>query len=238
MLTKGLALAAGTGALLVLGGCSLKEYDNANMVNGKKLFVAKCGSCHTLARANTKGIVGPNLDEAFREALHDGLGRDTIRGVVHSQILFPETGGSMPKGLLSGQDAIDVAAYVAYASDRPGNDPGLLALAVPSATAGPPAVEKNGTLALAANPSGQLAYTTNQAKASAGKVTITMTNMSGTAHNVAIQTGTSGPVIGATPVQSSGTSSISVSLKPGTYTFFCQVPGHRQAGMYGTLTVK
>jgi plastocyanin len=65
-----------------------------------------------------------------------------------------------------------------------------------------------------------------------------MTNMSGVDHNLAIQQGTSGPVLKNTPISSSGTNSITLNLKPGTYTFFCQVPGHRAAGMYGTLTVK
>ena len=99
------------------------------------------------------------------------------------------------------------------------------------------AVEKNGKLALAADPNGNLAYTTKTATATAGKVTFSMTNMSGEPHNLAIQKGTNGAVLGATPQESSGTASITLTLKPGTYTFFCQVPGHRASGMYGTLTV-
>jgi uncharacterized cupredoxin-like copper-binding protein len=57
---------------------------------------------------------------------------------------------------------------------------------------------------------------------------------------MAIQQGTgpTGPVLGATPVAASGTHSITLNLKAGTYTLFCQVPGHRAAGMFGTLTVK
>jgi uncharacterized cupredoxin-like copper-binding protein len=56
-------------------------------------------------------------------------------------------------------------------------------------------------------------------------------------HNLTIQQGTSGAVIGATPTFQGGTKTLKVQLKPGTYTFFCSVPGHRDGGMQGTLTV-
>ncbi len=109
---------------------------------------------------------------------------------------------------------------------------------VAPASAGKTAEEHDGKLELEAQPSGQLAYTTKRATANAGQVTVVMKNMSGIMHNVAIQSGASGPVLGHTAFQSNGTASFSVKLKPGTYTFFCQAPGHRAAGMYGTLTVR
>jgi len=101
-----------------------------------------------------------------------------------------------------------------------------------------PAVETAGKLQIEASPSGQLAYVTTKALATAGPVTIVMPNSSGVNHNIAIQQGVSGPVLGASPYVSKGSASVSINLKPGTYTFFCQVPGHRQAGMLGTLTAK
>ena len=72
-----LALIAGASLLAGLGGCQAKQ-GAPDMVNGKKLFVGKCGSCHVLARANARGTTGPNLDQAFNRALHDGFKRDTI----------------------------------------------------------------------------------------------------------------------------------------------------------------
>jgi plastocyanin len=98
-----------------------------------------------------------------------------------------------------------------------------------------PAAAATTTLKLAANPAGQLAYDTKQLSAKAGKVTIDMTNMSPVEHDVAVAQGTT--VAGQTPVFMGGSKSVTLTLKPGTYTFYCTVPGHRQAGMEGTLTV-
>jgi plastocyanin len=225
--------------LLAMSGCaSVKRGENADLIVGKQEFVAKCGACHTLGRAETKGIVGPNLDEAFRESIQAGLGRSAVRSAVQGQVEEPNPEGVMPHGLASGATLNDIASYVAYAADNPGKDSGLLASAVAPVGAGKPAVEQAGKLELEANPAGQLAYTTDKATATAGQVTISMKNMSGVTHNLAVQPGTSGPVIGATSFISKGSTSVTVNLKPGTYTFFCQVPGHRAAGMEGTITVK
>jgi plastocyanin len=226
--------------LLALGGCSVKRGESVNLVAGKKAFVGKCGACHVLARAGTKGSVGPNLDAAFRNSLSVGIERNTVRGVVHQQILYPELGGVMPAKLVDARVARDVAAYVAYATNRTGQDSGLLASAVPTAGAGKPALEVGGALEIDADPTGQLAYITNKATAKAGPVTLKMANMSGVPHNIALQQGTgpSGPVLGAGPIVPKGVSMVKVTLKSGSYTYFCQVAGHRAAGMFGTLTVK
>lgn len=98
-----------------------------------------------------------------------------------------------------------------------------------------PAAKTTTTLQLAANPEGQLSYNTKQLSAKAGPVTITMANMSPVEHNVTVAQGRT--VLGATPTFQGGSRSITLKLKPGTYTFYCSVPGHRQAGMEGTLTV-
>lgn len=111
----------------------------------------------------------------------------------------------------------------------------------PKATTGTPAPRSSpaagatSELKLAANPAGQLAYDTKQLSAKAGTVTIEMTNMAPVEHDVAIAEGSK--TLGQTPVFTGGSRKLTLKLKPGTYTFFCTVPGHRQAGMEGTLTV-
>lgn len=98
-----------------------------------------------------------------------------------------------------------------------------------------PAAAATTTLKLTANPAGQLAYDAKQLSAKAGSVTIDFSNASPIEHDVAIAQGSS--VVGQTPVFTGGSKQLTVKLKPGTYTFYCTVPGHRQAGMEGTLTV-
>jgi uncharacterized cupredoxin-like copper-binding protein len=94
-----------------------------------------------------------------------------------------------------------------------------------------------GTVTQSADPSGQLKFTSSSLSAKAGAVTIKFTNSSSLPHNFTLQQGTSGPNVGATPTFSGGSKTLVVHLKPGTYTFYCSVPGHRAAGMQGTLTV-
>jgi plastocyanin len=236
--------AAFAGAIAIgVSGCAVKGADNANLIVGKQEFVAKCGSCHTLARADTKGIVGPNLDEVFHTDVAEGLQRNAVRTVVEGQVQNPNSAGVMPAGLASGAELADIASYVAQSVDRSGPDTGLLASAVEAPGSGKPAVETAGKLAIDANPAGQLAYTASKAEATPGAVTISMANMSGVMHNIAVEAGENGATAKGSPIAASsfiskGTTSVTVSLKPGKYTFFCQAPGHRAAGMYGTITVK
>lgn len=137
------ALAA---AAIAVSGCTNSgSQDSADLVNGKQQFAAKCGSCHTLARAGTKGVTGPNLDEAFAVSRGEGWGADSIRGVVLGQILYPGKGFAMPANLVTGDDAEDVAAYVAASAGVPGKDEGILATAVQAAS-GPQANTAGGKL--------------------------------------------------------------------------------------------
>lgn len=93
------------------------------------------------------------------------------------------------------------------------------------------------TLAFEADPSGELAFTSTSETSEAGEVTIDFKNPQGLSHDVAIED-SKGETIGKTDVIGEGETSTKVNLKPGEYTFYCSVPGHREAGMEGTLTVK
>ena len=104
-------------AALFAAGCGSVGYSEGtgDKAKGKELFTQKCGSCHTLANAGTKGQIGPNLDYAFLASRRDGLGESTIVQVVRGQIAYPITNTStgapgMPADLVEGQDAEDVAS--------------------------------------------------------------------------------------------------------------------------------
>jgi plastocyanin len=232
----GAAMAISAVALSACGSQTAVQSSD-NLAQGKQMFVAKCGACHTLARAGTKGSVGPNLDEAFRESISEGMGRSVVRGVVAEQIKIPSRLGKMPPNLVRGDDVTDVAAYVASTAAMTGKDTGVVGDAVKAPGAGKPAVEAGGTLEIDADPTGQLAYVADKASATAGAITIKMGNKSTVQHDIAITgNGVSGkgPVVGQ-----GGTSEFKLSdLPAGTYTYFCTLPGHRAAGMQGTLTVK
>ncbi len=142
----------------------------------------------------------------------------------------PPAKGSTPPAQTQEQAPIPVASAPVPASAT--SEPASTTPAPPAA----PSSGKGGTsLALAANPTGLLRYDTKQLSAKAGTVTITMTNMSPLEHNVTVAEGSK--VLGATPTFAGGSRTLTLKLKPGKYTFYCSVPGHRQAGMEGTLNV-
>ena len=92
-------------------------------------------------------------------------------------------------------------------------------------------------LSLSANPEGQLKYSTTTLTAKAGKVSITFTNMASLSHNLTVAS-SSGTQVGGTETFQGGSKTLALNLTAGTYKFFCTVPGHRAAGMEGTLTVQ
>lgn len=127
--------------LFALGGCAVK-HPTANLVKGKQLFISKCGVCHTLSHASTTGTIGPNLDVAFQQDRADGIKGTSIEGLVDWWIQYANSQGVMPRMLLKGQDAQDVAAYVGLVASIPGHDTGALATAVQATVPVTPAAGK------------------------------------------------------------------------------------------------
>ena len=115
---------------VAVAGCEPSE--NADAERGRALFQTNCGTCHALAQAGTSATTGPDLDAAFAQARTDGMDNDTIEGVVQKQISHPreiEQGANnydqvyMPPNIVTGEDAEDVAAYVAGVAGVPGAKP-------------------------------------------------------------------------------------------------------------------
>jgi plastocyanin/cytochrome c553 len=274
-----LALLGAAGAALGLAACgsvAAREPTPDNIASGKQKY-AVCSSCHALADANAPGqavvenVPVPNFDDAFRALREQGFKESSIRGLIMGWIDLAEL--PMPRGLLKGQDAYDVAAYIASVAGKapatpqkalppeatapvgespqtPGSRPPELNAPPPASTgAAPPPVATTGgpapappstggeTVPVKADPGGQLAFIRTKLTAKAGKVTLELTNPSPVPHNIAVKG--NGVNAGPSPtVEGGATASLTVTLKPGTYEFYCAVPGHEEGGMKGTLTVR
>ena len=168
-----------------------------------------------------------------------------------SRASFP--GGRRGQGTVVGISVLLAAAAIGTAigtasTEKPENNKVVEAGAVKPAAAAPKVLATGGTaapaprpaaaaapLAIAADPSGALKYDKKALSAKAGKVTIAFTNASPIGHDVTIAKGPT--KLAGTNVITNSKAAVSVTLKPGAYVFYCSVPGHRQAGMQGTLTV-
>jgi cbb3-type cytochrome c oxidase subunit III len=121
------AAVGGVAVVLLLSACGTGGSvvsAPADKANGRKVFQTTCAGCHTLAAAGSQGTFGPNLDAAFAEARSEGFKESAILDIVHDQIKFPGQyplrqnnpdflKANMPANLVTGQNAIDVSAYVA-----------------------------------------------------------------------------------------------------------------------------
>ena len=137
------ALGAGlAAAALLAAGCGYGGAANAggqrpDTQSGKDLFTTSCGSCHALSAAGTSGTIGPNLDNAFAADVQEGYPQSVIENVVLDQIRLGSGPGpiatysngklgnykvqtQMPANIVKGQDALDVAAYVASVAGQSG----------------------------------------------------------------------------------------------------------------------
>ena len=116
-LLAGVCLAAGCGA-------QGEGLEGADIQKGKELFVQgpgggepPCGSCHALADAATVSNVGPNLDDAFRRSREEGFDDSSIYQITLDQIALAAP--PMPQDIVTGEDARDVAAYIASVAGKP-----------------------------------------------------------------------------------------------------------------------
>ena len=115
---------AGLVAALAAGCGAVGRVTSGDAAAGKQLFKDKCGSCHTLADAGTSGTIGPNLDNAFAADKAQGFSISTMRDLIRGQIAYPESDPGtghpgMTPNLLHGQQARDVAVYVAQCAAEP-----------------------------------------------------------------------------------------------------------------------
>jgi cbb3-type cytochrome c oxidase subunit III len=141
-------VAAGCGAV---GRVTAADGDASS---GKALFVKNCGSCHALGDAKSQGTIGPNLDDAFSSDKAQGFSEQTIRDVVRGQIAYADPEGAMPPDIVEGQDANDVAIYVAKCS-------GNANCGVTATSAVPPSSGSTGGGGQTAAPNGQAIFKTN-----------------------------------------------------------------------------
>jgi len=110
-LSSVIATALGAVALSGCGGTGVASPATVDLAQGKKLFISDCGSCHTLADAGTPGTIGPNLDDAYYADRIVGMKDSSFEALVRQQI--DQADPPMPRHLVKGADAADVAAYVA-----------------------------------------------------------------------------------------------------------------------------
>jgi outer membrane protein assembly factor BamB/plastocyanin len=191
-------------------------YGGATIVNNVVFTTTFDGTLYAL-NENTGDVL-------FKTKLSAGTNAPV--GVVGDTVL---TAASFPGG--PGQTALIIAYRLGATGKLPA--PTSTTTTPPKR---PPTASTPSVLSLAPMDD-MLMFDTNKLTAKAGKVTMKFTNNSAISHNVVI-INSANKVLGKTPTFDGGTKAFTVTLKPGTYTYYCSVPGHRQAGMHGTLTVK
>jgi plastocyanin len=142
----------------------------------------------------------------------------------------------MTKRLLVSIAALMISAFALSACGGSDDSGDTSSADTAATTSGGSGSSGGSTIAISADPSGALAYEQTDVTAKAGSDTLDFTNDSSTPHDVVVE-GDDGEV-GRTDVIQADEATADIELQPGTYTFFCSVPGHREAGMEGTLTVK
>ena len=244
-------LAIGVIAALAVSACSsqsIKLAKDSPYRQGAQLFLTHCSGCHTLSLVGADGSASSVQGRLRTQAPNFNFRKEGYACVLYAIENGGFSGQIMPQDIVVGPQAKAVARFLAkFAGQEAQKTPTVGGSAscgsggnpvTPAPAPAPPAPKvTNGPLALAANPTGLLSYDAKTLEASSSKVTIDFTNRSPVPHNVTIANA-AGKVEGATKTFTGGSATLSLNLPPGTYTFYCSVPGHEQAGMKGTLTVR
>lgn len=176
------------------------------------------------------GVTRPDFPGKGRgQAIVMAISGLLVAGAIGTAIA---TSKNAPKG---GEEAAAKGGVAPGTGANAGQQPGGNAGQKPGAAAPPGGTATN--LLISADPSGQLRFDKDTLQAKPGNVRITMNNPSPVPHNVSIE-GPGGANKQGPTVSKGGASEVQLALKPGSYTYYCSVDGHRQAGMQGTLTVK
>lgn len=195
------------------------------------------GSTTVIATLNAFHIVGAVLAiwavvvtalGVLNESFPKTTAQARLVGAISVLLALGAIGSGIAVGILEDDEAEEDVAAAAEPAAQTKTEPNHETVPAPA--------NGGSKLALAADPSGQLKFDKSKLAAKAGPVTIAMKNASPVPHDVSIEGG--GVEKKGKVVEGGATSTVAATLKPGKYTFYCSVPGHREAGMEGTLTVK
>ena len=163
-----------------------------------------------------------------------------LMGVAAAVILLPAAlaaagcGGSSTSSTTTASPPTSSAAGTTTATATGSTTPATTTTALGQTTAAAAAATQ--TIRVDVDPTGNLAFTQKTLSAKAGTIKFVLHNQSSLRHNLAISG--NGATFGPSETISGGqTADLVATLKPGTYEFYCAVPGHKDAGMQGTLTV-
>ena len=245
------ALAVSVVAALAISACSsqsIKLAQDSPYRTGAQLFLTHCSGCHTLSLVGAAGSASSVQGRLRTQAPNFNFRKEGYSCVLYAIENGGFSGEIMPQNIVVGPQAKAVARFIAKCAGQEAEKTPTIGGGASCASSAnpvtppttpstpPPPKATKGPLALAADPKGLLAYDAKALVAASSKVTIDFTNASPVPHNVTIANA-AGKVEGATKTFSGGSATLALNLPPGTYTFYCSVPGHEQAGMKGTLTV-
>ena len=188
---------------------------------GSSLLIGSINAYHVCGAALALWAVGVSIVGIRREDFPKGRRQASLVAAISMSLVITTIAAAIIEGIREADEEKEALAAEAEEAE-------------PAAETAP--AKAGETLSLAADPSGALKFDKARLQAKAGPVTIDMKNDSPVPHDISIDGG--GVDEQGKVVEGGATSTVSATLKPGTYSFYCSVPGHRQAGMEGPLTVR